>query len=59
MAERYVCMQCGAPGVPDEFTRIDPRYATGRCTGEHKGFQYLVREDVLPTEKKKKVKTNG
>jgi hypothetical protein len=52
---RYVCAQCGQPGVPDRaFKPIDPRYATGLCTGSHKGQQYLVREDVLNTERKKK-----
>ena len=51
---RYVCAQCGRPGIVDEFTRVDARYATGRCSGDHKGQQYLVREDVLTTEKKRR-----
>lgn len=52
---RYVCAQCGAPGVLDPgFTQMDSRYATGKCSGDHKGKQYLVRDDVVNTEKPKK-----
>lgn len=55
----YVCAQCGRPGVVDPgFTLIDSRYATGRCTGDHKGPQHLVREGVVhePKKRRKKVK---
>ena len=54
---RYVCAQCGAPGVLDPgFTQMDSRYATGKCSGVHLGKQYLVREDVINTPKKKRSK---
>jgi hypothetical protein len=54
---RYVCAQCGSPGSPyPGFKPIDPRYTTGLCTGVHRGPQYLVREDVLNTERKKRKK---
>jgi hypothetical protein len=54
MAEQYVCAKCGAPGVVDPgFTKMDARYATGRCTGEHEGKQYLVLESFNPTVKTK------
>ena len=53
---RYVCAQCGQPGVPDDYTAIDARFTTGRCTGDHRGFQYLVREDVYLSDPKKKEK---
>jgi len=54
MAGRYVCAQCGAPGAVDPgFTQMDARYATGRCTGVHEGKQFLVREDVNNTQKRK------
>jgi len=52
---RYVCSQCGAPGVLDHgFTQMDGRYATGRCTGVHEGKQFLVRENVMNTPKRRK-----
>jgi hypothetical protein len=56
----YVCAQCGSPGVVDPgYTLVDPRYATGRCSGDHRGQQYLVSQDVgiTPKKSKKKVKT--
>lgn len=56
----YVCAQCGRPGIVDPgYTLMDPRYATGRCTGDHKGPQHLVQEGVASTPKKhrKKAKT--
>ena len=56
-SNRYFCVQCGALGLPDAFTKIDSRYALGACTGDHKGVQYLAREDVLFTEKKKPRRT--
>jgi len=52
---RYVCPQCGKPGVPDPgMGLMDARYATGRCTGDHLGRQTLVRADVMFTEKKRR-----
>lgn len=56
MAEpRYICLKCGKPGVVDpEYTKMDGRYATGKCTGEHVGKQYLVREGTKVTEFKPK-----
>jgi hypothetical protein len=55
---RYVCPRCGAPGAVDEgYTMIDPRYAKGFCTGEHRELKNkvdLVREDFNPTVKKPK-----
>ena len=49
----YVCAQCGSRGVADPaVTLIDARYTTGKCP-KHEGKQYLVREDVAHTEKKK------
>ena len=57
---RYVCAQCGAPGVLDPgFTQMDSRYATGKCRGVHVGKQYLVRDDVVNTEKPKKKRKKG
>jgi len=55
-AGRYVCVQCGRPGSPDGFTRVDGRYATGRCSGKHVGPQFLIREDLYgsTTEKKRR-----
>jgi hypothetical protein len=51
----YVCVQCGKPGVVDTgYTLIDPRYALGRCTGDHVGKQQLIREDVNATPKRKR-----
>ena len=55
---RYVCAQCGAPGLPDDVTAIDSRYTTGRCSGSHVGVQYLVRENEEFTEKKRPVKVD-
>lgn len=52
----YVCAQCGKPGIPDVVTRIDDRYTTGKCSGDHKGMQYLVAENVTFVEKKRKRK---
>jgi hypothetical protein len=55
--DRFVCAQCGAPGVVEPgFTQIDARYAKGRCTGTHEGIQYLVREGVDITDRKKKAR---
>jgi hypothetical protein len=42
--------------VADDYTAIDPRYTTGRCTGDHRGRQWLIREDVLFAIKKEKKK---
>lgn len=50
----YLCSRCGKPGIPDEKTKLDPRYTTGQCTGSHIERQVLVREDVMSTERKKK-----
>ena len=54
---KYLCAQCGAMGLPDQYTSIDARYTTGMCTGDHVGRQYLVREDASYTEKKKARRT--
>jgi hypothetical protein len=57
--DKYVCAQCGGPGVVDPgYTLIDPRYATGLCAGEHEGKQHLVRQntDFTPKKKRKKAK---
>lgn len=53
---RYLCAQCGKPGIREEaFTQIDERYAFGACSGAHEGRQLLVREDQpLPTKRKRK-----
>lgn len=54
---KYVCAQCGAPGIVDEgYTLIDERYATGRCAAGHIGHQYLIAEGFFPTGKKKRRK---
>jgi hypothetical protein len=59
-ASHFVCAQCGAPGSPDPgYTQIDPRYATGLCSGDHKGPQHLVKEGVLHTPKKKRGKKHA
>ena len=50
----YLCSRCGKPGVPDVKTMLDSRYTTGQCTGDHIERQVLVREDVFPTERQKK-----
>jgi DNA-directed RNA polymerase subunit RPC12/RpoP len=53
----YVCAQCGKPGIPDPgFTQFDPRYTTGRCSGDHKGPQHLVRDGTTHTPKKRRKK---
>ena len=57
MADRYVCQRCGKPGIPDEVTVFDPRFTTGRCTGDHVEKQVLILESFNPTEKKSKKKT--
>lgn len=55
--QHYVCAQCGRPGSVDPgYTLIDPRYATGKCSGDHTGPQHLIREDVMATPKKKRKK---
>jgi hypothetical protein len=55
---RYLCAQCGSPGdIEVGYTQMDPRWAFGFCTGEHKGRQLLVREDQpLARAKAKKEK---
>jgi hypothetical protein len=51
----YLCPQCGKPGVVDPgFTLIDPRYAIGKCSGDHVGKQYLIRDGVNHTPKKRR-----
>jgi len=45
--------------VDPGFTQMDSRYATGKCSGDHKGKQYLVRDDVVNTEKPKKKRKKG
>jgi DNA-directed RNA polymerase subunit RPC12/RpoP len=50
---KYVCAKCYRPSTPDEATTFDSRYTTGRCP-HHGVKEVLIREDVVPVEKKKR-----